>query len=41
MKYIFNLNYIRDNELLFWIYVVSMILIIILSVIFVKKELKK
>ena len=41
MKYIFNLNYIRGNELLFWIYVASMILIIILSIIFVKKELKK
>ncbi len=41
MKYIFNLNYIKGNELLFWIYVISMILIIILSIIFVKKELKK
>lgn len=40
MKYIFNLNYIKGNELLFWIYVISMILIIILSIIFVKKELK-
>ena len=41
MSYIFNINFIKGHELLFWIYVISMIFIIILSVIFVKKELKK
>ena len=40
MKYIFDANYIKDNELAFWIYVISMILIMVLTIIFVKKELK-
>ena len=40
MKYIFNESYINDNELVFWIYVSLLILIIILTVFFVKKELK-
>jgi|GEM_PF-3219304 len=41
MSYIFDLNFIKGHELLFWIYLISMVLIIILSIIFVKKELKK
>lgn len=41
MSYIFDINFIKGNELLFWIYVISMLLIIILAIIFVKKELKK
>lgn len=41
MSYIFDMNFIKGNELLFWVYVAIMLLIIILSIIFVKKELKK
>lgn len=40
MSYIFNINYIKGNELIFWSYLISMILIIILAIIFVKKEIK-
>lgn len=40
MKLIFNNNYINDNPIIFWIYVISMIIIIILSIIFVRKEIK-
>lgn len=41
MSYIFDINLIKGHELLFWIYVAIMLFIIILSIIFVKKELKK
>lgn len=40
MKLIFNNNYINDNPIIFLIYVISMIIIIILSIIFVRKEIK-
>ncbi len=40
MNYIFDINYIKGNELLFWIYVLSMLLIIIITIIFVKRALK-
>ena len=40
MNYIFDMNYIKGNELLFWIYVLSMLIIIILTIIFVKRTLK-
>lgn len=40
MKYIFNIDFIKGNELLFWIYLISMLLIIVLAIIFVKKEIK-
>ena len=40
MRYIFDTSYIKDNEFVFWIYVFLLILIMILTVIFVKKELK-
>ena len=41
MKLIFYNELIKGNELLFWIYVSSMIVIIILACIFVKNEVKK
>ena len=41
MKYIFNINYVKENELVFFIFSVSMILIMILTVIFVMKETRK
>ena len=40
MRQIFNVSYIQGNELVFWIFVISMILIMLLTIIFVKKELK-
>lgn len=41
MSVIFNLNFIRNNELLFYTYIFFMLLIIIISTIFVFKETKK
>ena len=41
MNYIFNDIYIKGNELLFWIYVASIILMLLLTLLFVKKELGK
>lgn len=40
MKLIFNSEIIRNDQILFWAYVISMIVIIILAIIFVRKELK-
>lgn len=39
MNYVFNSNYISNNELLFYIYVLTMLIIMILTIVFVKKEL--
>ena len=41
MKKVFNIEYIFGNETVFWIYLVSMIIIMILTAIFVGKEIKK
>ena len=41
MKNVFNIEYISENETVFWIYLVSMIVIMILTAIFVRKEIKK
>ena len=41
MKNIFSNVYINGNELLFYSYVVLMLIMIILTVIFVVKEIKK
>ena len=40
MNYVFDTNYINGNELVFWIFVISMLIIMILTIFFVKKELK-
>lgn len=40
MKLIFYNEIIKNDQILFWIYVISMIIIIILACIFVRKELK-
>jgi len=40
MNYVFNSNYISNNELLFYIYALTMLIIMILTIVFVKKELK-
>ena len=41
MKLIFLKEYIQGNEILFWSYIALMLIIIILTIIFVRKELKK
>lgn len=41
MKLIFYSELIKENEILFWSYVISMIVIIVLACIFVRKEIKK
>lgn len=41
MKLIFYNEIIKNDQILFWAYVISMIVIIILAIIFVRKELKK
>ena len=41
MHNIFNELFIKDNEILFYIYIASMAIIMILTLIFVIKELKK
>jgi hypothetical protein len=38
MKIVFNYEMVRGNELLFWTYIISMLLIMILTIIFVRKE---
>ena len=40
MRLLYYSDLIKGNELLFWIYVIIMILIIILTIIFVRKETK-
>lgn len=40
MRLLYYNGLIKGNELLFWIYVISMILIIVLSIMFVRKEIK-
>ena len=40
MKIIFYNEIIKNDQILFWTYVISMIVIIILACIFVRKELK-
>ena len=40
MKLIFNIEYIKDNPILFWIFVSSIVIMILLSIIFVRKETK-
>ena len=41
MKYIFNLIYVKENEMLFYIFLMVILLIIILTTIFVIKEVNK
>ena len=41
MKIIFYSKLFEGNEILFWAYVISMIVIIVLACIFVRKEIKK
>ena len=41
MKYIFNQNYIMGHKVLFYIYLAIMILIILLTIIFIVKEISK
>lgn len=41
MKIIFNQAYLKENELLFWIYLTVIIIIMILTILFVYKELGK
>lgn len=40
IKWIYNNFFIKDNELLFYIYLISILLIIILTIYLVVKELK-
>lgn len=40
MRLLYYNDLIKGNELLFWTYVIVMILIIVLSIIFVRKETK-
>lgn len=40
MKYIYNNIFISNNEMIFYIYLASMIIIMITTIIFVKKEIK-
>ena len=41
MTKIFNPVFLDGNEVVFWIFVISMLVIMILTLIFVLKELKK
>lgn len=41
MKIIFNSSFLKENELLFWIYLTVIIIIMILTILFVYKELGK
>ena len=41
MKIVFNSTYIQNNELLFYTYILIMLLMIILTIIFVNKEVTK
>ena len=40
MRLLYYNDLIKGNELLFWTYVIVMILIIVISIIFVRKETK-
>lgn len=40
MRLIFSNEIIKNDQILFWAYVISMLIIIILACIFVRKELK-
>ena len=40
MRLLYYNDLIKGNELLFWTYVIVMILIIVVSIIFVRKETK-
>ncbi len=40
MKFIFNSKFISTHECLFWIYLIIMALIILLTIIWVIKEIK-
>lgn len=40
MRLLYYNDLIKGNELLFWTYVIVMVLIIVLSIIFVRKETK-
>ena len=41
MTNVFNVEYISQNETAFWVYLISMVVIMILTAVFVGKELKK
>lgn len=41
MKYIFNSNFVKENEMLFYIFLIVIILIMIITTIFVLKEVDK
>ena len=40
MRLIFNMEYIKAYPVLFWIFAISLVVMIILSIIFVRKETK-
>lgn len=40
MSYIFNPKYIKENQLLFYLYLILIILIMIITIYFVYKELR-
>ena len=40
MRFLFVLDYIKGYEILFWTFAVSIIAMIVLSIIFVRKETK-
>lgn len=40
MKLVFYSDLIQENQLLFWIYIISLIVIMISTIIFVRKEIK-
>ena len=41
MNYVFNSAFLEEKELLFYLYVAVIIIMIVLTIIFVKKELGK
>ena len=41
MTKVFYPFYLKGNELIFWLFVITMVVIMILTLIFVLKELKK
>lgn len=41
IKYIFNPNYIKGHELIFYLSCILILLVIIVTIIFVRKEIKK
>ena len=40
MKLVFYSDYIKSNPILFWVYVIAIVVMIILSIVFVRKETK-